>query len=63
MIADVHVLSYSEPVLSLNMTEYDERSTAAAVEIRNVNQYHGRFPGMIGRWSVHVDQISNTSAV
>ena len=32
MVVNVHVLSYSKPVLSLNVTKYDEGSTATAVE-------------------------------
>lgn len=32
MIADVHVLGYSEPILSLNMTKYEQGGTATAVK-------------------------------
>lgn len=29
----------------------------------NVNPVHGHHQGVIGRWSSHVDQIGNTSAM
>lgn len=32
MIADVHVLSYPEPILSLDMTEYDQGGATTSVE-------------------------------
>lgn len=38
VVVDIHILGHPDPVLPLNMAKYDERSTAAAVEIQNVTE-------------------------